>query len=329
MPFDLAFDVDFQSQKSKLDEDLQGKPVDATLYRVMIGSLIYLTSSRPDLIYAVCLCARYQAKPIEKHLNVVKIIFLYLKGTINIGVCGEWNCGTLLCSNGISTGLHLYQTPVKRKIQFLDQKARHKKHVSGNAKTSDRRRGRVMVRETPKPKYIRKKVYSDASPKQKLVQATKGTRIKTKDKVAKSDKKKQPAKKPKAKRLVVLSELKVHDEQQQMTSGTNEGTEDDDEDDFEDDADNNDEDSDGNSGSEDHDDDSDDKKTKSNRDEILDPNLTNVDQTEHEEENVDERVHTPSDYKLTDDEKIHDEVNIDKEEEDDVIKELYDDVNVN
>ncbi|GJS28741.1 retrovirus-related pol polyprotein from transposon TNT 1-94 [Tanacetum coccineum] len=45
-------------EKSKLDEDLQGKPVDATLYRDMIGSLMYLTSSRPDLIYAVCFCAR-------------------------------------------------------------------------------------------------------------------------------------------------------------------------------------------------------------------------------------------------------------------------------
>nr|GEY70548.1 hypothetical protein [Tanacetum cinerariifolium] len=52
---------------SKLDEDLQGKPVDAILYHGMIGSLMYLTSSRPDLTYAVCLCARYQAKPTEKH----------------------------------------------------------------------------------------------------------------------------------------------------------------------------------------------------------------------------------------------------------------------
>nr|GFA31565.1 hypothetical protein [Tanacetum cinerariifolium]GFA52107.1 hypothetical protein [Tanacetum cinerariifolium] len=56
-------------EKSKLDEDLQGTPVDATLYRGMIGSLMYLTSNRPDLIYAVCLCARYQANPTEKHLN--------------------------------------------------------------------------------------------------------------------------------------------------------------------------------------------------------------------------------------------------------------------
>ncbi|GKF25686.1 retrovirus-related pol polyprotein from transposon TNT 1-94, partial [Tanacetum coccineum] len=73
-------------EKNKLDEDLQGTPVYATLYRGMIGSLMNLTSSRPDLIYAVCLCAKYQAKPIEKHLNAVKRIFRYLKGTINMGL---------------------------------------------------------------------------------------------------------------------------------------------------------------------------------------------------------------------------------------------------
>ncbi|GJW08904.1 hypothetical protein Tco_1571327 [Tanacetum coccineum] len=73
-------------EKNKLEEDLQGNPVDATLYRGMIGSLMYLTSSRPDLIYAVCLCAWYQAKPTEKHLNMVKRIFRYLKGTINMGL---------------------------------------------------------------------------------------------------------------------------------------------------------------------------------------------------------------------------------------------------
>ncbi|GJR91125.1 retrovirus-related pol polyprotein from transposon TNT 1-94 [Tanacetum coccineum] len=73
-------------KKNKLDEDLHGKQVDATLYRGMIGSLMYLTSSRPDLIYAVCLCARYQAKPTKKHLQVMKWIFRYLKGTINMGL---------------------------------------------------------------------------------------------------------------------------------------------------------------------------------------------------------------------------------------------------
>ncbi|GJX37133.1 retrovirus-related pol polyprotein from transposon TNT 1-94 [Tanacetum coccineum] len=62
-------------EKSKLDEDLQGKQVDATLYPGMIGSLMYLTSSRPDLIYAVYLCDWYQAKPTEKHLQAMKRIF--------------------------------------------------------------------------------------------------------------------------------------------------------------------------------------------------------------------------------------------------------------
>ncbi|GJY84057.1 retrovirus-related pol polyprotein from transposon TNT 1-94 [Tanacetum coccineum] len=72
-------------EKNKLDADLQGTPFDATHYYGMIGSLMHIMSSRPDLIYAVCLCARYQAKPTEKHLNAVKRIFQYLKGTINMG----------------------------------------------------------------------------------------------------------------------------------------------------------------------------------------------------------------------------------------------------
>ncbi|GJS67594.1 retrovirus-related pol polyprotein from transposon TNT 1-94 [Tanacetum coccineum] len=73
-------------KNKKLDEDLQGKQVDATLYRGMIGSLMYLTASRPDLHYVVCLCARYQAKPTEKHLQAVKRIFRYLNETINMGL---------------------------------------------------------------------------------------------------------------------------------------------------------------------------------------------------------------------------------------------------
>ncbi|GJR94113.1 retrovirus-related pol polyprotein from transposon TNT 1-94 [Tanacetum coccineum] len=64
----------------------KGTPVDATLYRGMVGSFMYLTPNRPDLIYAACLCARYQAKATEKHLNAVKWIFQYLKGTINMGL---------------------------------------------------------------------------------------------------------------------------------------------------------------------------------------------------------------------------------------------------
>nr|GEV88606.1 uncharacterized mitochondrial protein AtMg00810-like [Tanacetum cinerariifolium] len=71
---------------SKMDEDSQGKPVDLTRYRGMIGSLMHLTSNRPYLIFAVCMCARYQAKPTKKHLHKVKRIFCYLRGTINMGL---------------------------------------------------------------------------------------------------------------------------------------------------------------------------------------------------------------------------------------------------
>ncbi|KAJ9541630.1 hypothetical protein OSB04_028136 [Centaurea solstitialis] len=53
-----------------LDKDSNGKYVDLTLYRGMIGSLLYLTTSRPDIMYATCLCARYQAGPKESHLTV-------------------------------------------------------------------------------------------------------------------------------------------------------------------------------------------------------------------------------------------------------------------
>nr|GEV23315.1 uncharacterized mitochondrial protein AtMg00810-like [Tanacetum cinerariifolium] len=72
--------------KDKLDLDQNGTPVDATKYRSMIGALMYLTSSRPDIIHATCLCARFQAKPTEKHLNEVKRIFRYLRGTVNTGL---------------------------------------------------------------------------------------------------------------------------------------------------------------------------------------------------------------------------------------------------
>ncbi|GJW34339.1 ribonuclease H-like domain-containing protein [Tanacetum coccineum] len=72
--------------KTNLDEDLQGKPVDPTHYRGMIGSLMYLTSSRPDLVFVVYMCARYQEKPTEKHLHAVKRIFRYLNGASNMGL---------------------------------------------------------------------------------------------------------------------------------------------------------------------------------------------------------------------------------------------------
>nr|GEX45108.1 retrovirus-related Pol polyprotein from transposon TNT 1-94 [Tanacetum cinerariifolium] len=70
----------------KLDEDLSGIPVDQTRFRSMVGSLMYLTASRPDLVFVVCMCARYQAKPTKKHIEALKRVFWYLKGTINWGL---------------------------------------------------------------------------------------------------------------------------------------------------------------------------------------------------------------------------------------------------
>ncbi|GJW70891.1 retrovirus-related pol polyprotein from transposon TNT 1-94, partial [Tanacetum coccineum] len=72
--------------KDKLDLDQNGSLVDATKYRSMIGALMYLTSSRPDIVTCTGLCARYQAKPTEKHLKEVKRIFRYLRGTVNTGL---------------------------------------------------------------------------------------------------------------------------------------------------------------------------------------------------------------------------------------------------
>nr|GEX94163.1 ribonuclease H-like domain-containing protein [Tanacetum cinerariifolium] len=69
-----------------LDADLSGTPVYETKYHSMVGALMYLTTSRPNIVHATCYCARYQAKPTEKHLTLVKQIFRYLKDTINIGL---------------------------------------------------------------------------------------------------------------------------------------------------------------------------------------------------------------------------------------------------
>nr|GEW78625.1 hypothetical protein [Tanacetum cinerariifolium] len=69
-----------------LDADLSGTSIDQTKYRSMVRALMYLTTSRPDIMHAKCYCARYQAKPTEKHLTAVKWIFRYLKDTIHMGL---------------------------------------------------------------------------------------------------------------------------------------------------------------------------------------------------------------------------------------------------
>ena len=71
---------------TKLDLDKLGKSVDATMYRGMIGSLLYLTASRPDIMFAMGLCARFQSDPKESHVKAVKRIIRYLKGTPDLAL---------------------------------------------------------------------------------------------------------------------------------------------------------------------------------------------------------------------------------------------------
>jgi len=69
-----------------LSKEDTGTKVDHKLYRAMIGSLLYLTASRPYILFSVFLCERFQSHPRESHLIVVKRIFRYLKGTTNLGL---------------------------------------------------------------------------------------------------------------------------------------------------------------------------------------------------------------------------------------------------
>ncbi|GKA80700.1 hypothetical protein Tco_0787392 [Tanacetum coccineum] len=88
LPFrcDLNFGGVTMETKLPLTKDGEAFDVDVHLYRSMIGSLMYLTASRPDIMYAVCVCSRFQVTPKTSHLNAVKRIFKYLKGKPNLGL---------------------------------------------------------------------------------------------------------------------------------------------------------------------------------------------------------------------------------------------------
>ncbi|GJV45265.1 retrovirus-related pol polyprotein from transposon TNT 1-94, partial [Tanacetum coccineum] len=80
------FPIYLMDVKTAFLNDLQGTQVDQTKYHDMIGGLMYLTASRPDIAFATFVCARYEARPTEKHLKEVKRIFRYLRQTINKGL---------------------------------------------------------------------------------------------------------------------------------------------------------------------------------------------------------------------------------------------------
>ncbi|GJR12945.1 retrovirus-related pol polyprotein from transposon TNT 1-94 [Tanacetum coccineum] len=109
---------------TKLDADLQGTPVDQTKYRSMIGGLMYLTASRPDIAYATFVCARYQARPTDKHLKEVKRIFRYLRQTINMGIWYSKDSGFELIAyaDADHAGCNDDCKSTSRGIQFLRDK---------------------------------------------------------------------------------------------------------------------------------------------------------------------------------------------------------------
>nr|GEX67715.1 hypothetical protein [Tanacetum cinerariifolium] len=111
-------------EQAKLKLDLVGKLVDHTNYRSMIGSLMYVTSSRPDIMFATCMCARYEANSNEHHVSAVKRIFRYLKGTINLGLWYPKDSGFDLTvySDADHVGCHLDRKSTSGSVQFLGDK---------------------------------------------------------------------------------------------------------------------------------------------------------------------------------------------------------------
>ncbi|KAJ9558506.1 hypothetical protein OSB04_013120 [Centaurea solstitialis] len=112
------------SPSCALDSDPDGTAVDVTTYRGMIGSLMYLTASRPDIMFSTCLCARYQSKPKVSHLKAVKRIFRYLKGTINLGIWYPKGSGYELTgyTDADHGGCKLDRKSTSGHIQFLGDK---------------------------------------------------------------------------------------------------------------------------------------------------------------------------------------------------------------
>ncbi|KAJ9544789.1 hypothetical protein OSB04_024496 [Centaurea solstitialis] len=112
------------SPSCALDSDPDGTAVDVTTYRGMIGSLMYLTASRPDIMFSTCLCARYQSKPKVSHLKAVKRIFRYLKGTINLGLWYPKGSGYELTgyTDADHGGCKLDRKSTTGHIQFLGDK---------------------------------------------------------------------------------------------------------------------------------------------------------------------------------------------------------------
>ena len=82
----VAYDRTPMAANAKLTNDPSSESVDVTLYRSMIGCLLYLTPSHPDIAFSVGVCSRFQSNPKVSHLNAVKIIIKYVSGTCDYGL---------------------------------------------------------------------------------------------------------------------------------------------------------------------------------------------------------------------------------------------------
>nr|GEW52246.1 ribonuclease H-like domain-containing protein [Tanacetum cinerariifolium] len=111
-------------EQAKLKLDLVGKPVDHIDYRSMIGSLMYVTPSRPDIMFATCMCARYEENPNEHHVSAIKRIFRYLKGTINLGLWypKDSDFDLTAYSDADHAGCHLDRKSTSGSVKFIGDK---------------------------------------------------------------------------------------------------------------------------------------------------------------------------------------------------------------
>jgi len=109
---------------TKLSASLDKPATDISLYRQMIGYLLYLTSSRPDIMFAVCYCARFQESPREPHLTAVKNILRYVKRTTSLGIWYPPGSGFVIqvYSDADLGGCGLDRKSTSGGCQFLDGK---------------------------------------------------------------------------------------------------------------------------------------------------------------------------------------------------------------
>ncbi|KAI3792345.1 hypothetical protein L2E82_06222 [Cichorium intybus] len=159
----------------KLDADLNGKPVDQKKYRGMIGSLLYLTASRPDIMFSTCVCARYQANPMESHAIAVKRIFKYLKGTPSLGLWYPANSDFQLNAFTDSDygGCRLDRKSTSGSCQFLG--GRLKSFIIWHNESDKRRNDKVISNKCCQQitignhiRYLLHNVYSQKSRKDKV-----------------------------------------------------------------------------------------------------------------------------------------------------------------